>query len=655
MAIPVMDYIHSSVPSTSVEKYSYYGERIEFIGSRAFVGFGNDMHPVKWTVFQVNSPQVTPFSSTGNVSNPLSIEHFTTYETKRITNLYQNSAVMIMGNGNVTIAEIYSFMTTGIDATLVVKNTNITGNFIGAFSIGTNHHSPSMLDGTNSQIGYLSSGTGIISGNYYNATAGNVSVNWQSDSSIFKVGMITPTSNGDEITLPFNVGTLYNNESYTIDPMIYRPIFPILPIVHHPKPVPVPLKYAITFTESGLSSETTWSVTLDGSTQTSTSSSIIFYEYDGTYSYSIGSINQYSISPSGGSVSVSDGSKTVNIGFNYNGPRPPALNNLQVFYSQMGCPNENLTVHSEKYYNSGLKYESYLQLAYHASMVISIRYTNATGSTGSIEPWLPNTFGGIWVYAINSNNQTNLFSPLARVTPVGDGTISIPWAAVPGAYDGFAIYFVNQYGEVVTNYYHTFDVYSQLLDNKTVTTNSVINPTTCPYLYDSYATTNVYNTQGNYVGSMGLVASGGPTAIGNHRPICLQLVFYSPYDNFTGNYFKYGIFNYSQSFSYTGSQVNGNNQCAFIYATSASSQGTVPSGSSTSTQLQSATEKSIYDVIAAGFLASEGGTAVGFSMLALEPFIFNQWGSYDSKSKSHIIGQNRNTALGQNYFRYISL
>jgi len=62
--------------------------------------------------------------------------------------------------------------------------------------------------------------------------------------------------------------------------------------------------YTITFTEYGLPWETSWSVTLNGTTETSTTNSISFTEPNGTYSFTIASFNGYSASPYSGSKTV---------------------------------------------------------------------------------------------------------------------------------------------------------------------------------------------------------------------------------------------------------------------------------------------------------------------------------------------------------------
>ncbi|MFZ0699167.1 MAG: hypothetical protein WAN74_03125 [Thermoplasmata archaeon] len=63
--------------------------------------------------------------------------------------------------------------------------------------------------------------------------------------------------------------------------------------------------YAVVVTESGLGAGASWSVTLNGLTQTSTQSSITFYQTNGSYAYTIGSISGYTASPASGAVSTS--------------------------------------------------------------------------------------------------------------------------------------------------------------------------------------------------------------------------------------------------------------------------------------------------------------------------------------------------------------
>ena len=71
--------------------------------------------------------------------------------------------------------------------------------------------------------------------------------------------------------------------------------------------------YIITFKESGLPSGTSWSVTLNGVTETSTNSTITFHEPYGTYSYSISLPSGYKTSSSSGSIKTSQPSLIIPI------------------------------------------------------------------------------------------------------------------------------------------------------------------------------------------------------------------------------------------------------------------------------------------------------------------------------------------------------
>ena len=75
------------------------------------------------------------------------------------------------------------------------------------------------------------------------------------------------------------------------------------------------VKYTITLTESGLPSGTSWSVTFNGTKESSTTNTITFSVPNGTYSYTIGSVTRHTSSPPSGSVTVNDKNVTVSITF----------------------------------------------------------------------------------------------------------------------------------------------------------------------------------------------------------------------------------------------------------------------------------------------------------------------------------------------------
>ncbi|MEM3907806.1 MAG: hypothetical protein QXZ17_13275, partial [Nitrososphaerota archaeon] len=82
-----------------------------------------------------------------------------------------------------------------------------------------------------------------------------------------------------------------------------------------PIAIRAPLTYTVEFTQTGLPSGTLWSVTLNGTTESSTSTSISFSEPNGTYSYAIGSVKGFSVSLPSGTITVNGASQTVNVYF----------------------------------------------------------------------------------------------------------------------------------------------------------------------------------------------------------------------------------------------------------------------------------------------------------------------------------------------------
>ncbi len=89
-----------------------------------------------------------------------------------------------------------------------------------------------------------------------------------------------------------------------------------------------PTTYSLTFTESGLPDGTGWSVTFNGSTESSTSSSIAFTEANGTYSFSVGAVAGYTVSPGSGSLTVEGAALSEPI--TYTAVPPPPVTSVQI-------------------------------------------------------------------------------------------------------------------------------------------------------------------------------------------------------------------------------------------------------------------------------------------------------------------------------------
>jgi hypothetical protein len=84
----------------------------------------------------------------------------------------------------------------------------------------------------------------------------------------------------------------------------------------------LPGTYPVVFTESGLPSGTRWSVTLNGTLETSSGPSIEFVEPNGSYPYEVGAPAGYTASPHPGSAAVEGRNASVTIGFKPAAPGP---------------------------------------------------------------------------------------------------------------------------------------------------------------------------------------------------------------------------------------------------------------------------------------------------------------------------------------------
>jgi YVTN family beta-propeller protein len=87
-------------------------------------------------------------------------------------------------------------------------------------------------------------------------------------------------------------------------------------------------QFVVKFVETGLPTGTSWSVTFNGATQSSTTGTIMFTEPNGTYAFSIGGVAGYSANQTSGTVAVSGGLVTQTIGFSLTSSSPSRLTSL---------------------------------------------------------------------------------------------------------------------------------------------------------------------------------------------------------------------------------------------------------------------------------------------------------------------------------------
>ncbi len=130
-----------------------------------------------------------------------------------------------------------------------------------------------------------------------------------------------------------------------------------------------PYTYSVSFTESNLPSGTAWSVTLNGNTETSTGPTIVFKAANGTYNYTVGSVQGYHTSTSSGTVSVNSGSQSTGVKF--------VQNTYVLTVDEKGLPagdSWNVTVNGHVYSSSGTSIS--------VTLVSNVYTVSASGPSG---------------------------------------------------------------------------------------------------------------------------------------------------------------------------------------------------------------------------------------------------------------------------------
>jgi hypothetical protein len=94
-----------------------------------------------------------------------------------------------------------------------------------------------------------------------------------------------------------------------------------------------PAEYPVQFEENGLPGGTNWAVTLNGTTNSSSLSSIGFLEFNGTYSFSVGHVTGFSTSPKTGKVVVQGSPLVQDVSFT-----PAVPGKYPVNFTETGLP-----------------------------------------------------------------------------------------------------------------------------------------------------------------------------------------------------------------------------------------------------------------------------------------------------------------------------
>ncbi|MGC2789684.1 MAG: hypothetical protein WA547_06475 [Thermoplasmata archaeon] len=178
---------------------------------------------------------------------------------------------------------------------------------------------------------------------------------------------------------------------------------------------PVPAgEYAVTFTESGLPGGTSWSVTLGGTLQSSTTTTITFNENNNTYPYTVGAVSGYTAAPSSGNVVVSGGPASVTITFTTSS-NPLAGPQYAVTFDQSGLAADELW---STY--ASVKTDLFL-------------YYGATSAGASMEYSAPDGtyYWSVSTDAMGANGNPYQPDPAGGTFTVSGGPVTIPVAFLP--------------------------------------------------------------------------------------------------------------------------------------------------------------------------------------------------------------------------------
>jgi hypothetical protein len=162
--------------------------------------------------------------------------------------------------------------------------------------------------------------------------------------------------------------------------------------------------FAVTFTESGLSLGTSWSVTLDGVLNTSTTGTIGFTEPDGTYDYTVSAVTgYYAPNPATGEISVS-------------GTSPPPTN---VVFTPTTAPTFTVTF-SESGLTAGTSWSVTLNGVTTPSTTTTVSFVEPNGSydysIGAVSGYRASLAAGTVIVAGANASESVAFTAVTPVT-----------------------------------------------------------------------------------------------------------------------------------------------------------------------------------------------------------------------------------------------
>jgi len=162
------------------------------------------------------------------------------------------------------------------------------------------------------------------------------------------------------------------------------------------------VNYSVTFAEVGLPVGTSWSVTLGGATQTTTSPTVSFSEPDGTYSFSVGAVPGFTAFPASGSLTVNGAPVNETVAFT-----PVSPTTYPVVFTQTGLL-------------SGTSWSVTLAGATQISTASTISFTEPNGtysySVQDVPGWHQTTLPYSGLVAVSGSSVTEVTLEFVQVT-----------------------------------------------------------------------------------------------------------------------------------------------------------------------------------------------------------------------------------------------
>ncbi|MCI4373276.1 MAG: thermopsin family protease [Thermoplasmata archaeon] len=178
-----------------------------------------------------------------------------------------------------------------------------------------------------------------------------------------------------------------------------------------------PGEYTLTFTESGLTTGTSWSVAIGSTTMPSTGTTLVFTEPNGTYDYTVAAVPGYTLTQASGSVTVAGVNTGTGIVFSAVAPGKFALT-----FTESGLPsptNWSVTIGTSTVYSNG-------------GNVVSFQEANGNISyqVGSVSGYAASPGSGVVQLAGAAKNVAVTFTSSGSSSPSSSGLTTLDWAII---------------------------------------------------------------------------------------------------------------------------------------------------------------------------------------------------------------------------------